>query len=51
VTILLKNRHDGQNQEDVDEPSHGVGRNEANGPKNEQNHRNCPEHVNAFLKG
>ena len=44
------NRHNRQNEKNVDEASHCVGGGKSKCPKNEQNHSNCPKHVLAFLE-
>jgi hypothetical protein len=36
--------NDGQNQQDVDEPTHGVGSDQSQQPQHEQNHEDCPKH-------
>jgi hypothetical protein len=33
-----------QDQQDVDEPAHGVGSDEPEKPQHQQNDENCPEH-------
>jgi len=44
------NRHNRQNEKNVDEASHCVGGGKSKCPKNEQNHSNCPKHAHAFLE-
>jgi hypothetical protein len=44
-----RNCHDGQNQEKVNEPAHGVGSGKTECPENQQNHRNCPKHFDTLL--
>src|SRR5262245_47316860 len=40
-----QNDHNGHHEQQVDEPAHGVGRDQSEYPEDKQDHGNCLEHV------
>jgi hypothetical protein len=46
---LYEDHHDGDDQENMNESTHGVGRDEAKQPKDNQDNRNSSKHVQSSL--
>jgi hypothetical protein len=47
---LDNENHDRDDQKQVNEPAKGVGTNQTEQPENQQNHEDCPKHINLSLE-
>jgi len=46
---IYQHHHDGNDQQDVNKPADGVGRNQTEQPQNQKYYSNCPEHMFPFV--